>query len=235
MRRPRVRIPSAAAIAGGLTVLALVIWAVAKGVPFLDTQAQAVYATPTGQPGSEIALPGKGGRLCATGIEYGPQARYVEVTTRSKYPLGPVAFEVRAPGYRARATLPASGPQNGVLIAKIAPAAREVGGGTLCVVNQGRHQMVVFGAAPGRGTSAASATTLDGKPSPTQMSITLLTSPSASLGSRLGAIFDHAAAFRPVAGWEIWVLALLVGIGAPIAVAVALASAAAEDELPPRD
>jgi hypothetical protein len=228
-----VRIPSAPAIAGGLLLLALIVWALAKGLPFLDTQAQAVYATPTGQPAAEIALPGKGGRLCTTGIEYGPQARYVEVTTRSKYPLGPIVFDLQAPGYRTRTTLPASGPQNSALIAKVAPATREVAGGTLCLTNRGRHQLIVFGAPPGRGTSAASATTLNGKPSQTQVSITLLTSPSASLGSRLGAIFDHAAAFRPVTGWEIWVLALLVGIGAPVAVAVALALAAAEDELPP--
>ncbi|HEY4095222.1 MAG TPA: hypothetical protein VGM33_06930 [Baekduia sp.] len=229
------RVPSAPALAVGLFLLALVVWALAKGVPFLDTQAQAVYATPTGQPAAQISLPGKGGHLCTTGIEYGPQARYVEITTRSKYPLGPIGLEVRAPGYRADTTLPARGPQNGVLIAKIAPATREVGGGTLCVVNHGRHRVIVFGAPPGRGTSAASTTTLNGKPSPTQVSITLLTSPSASLGSRLGAIFDHAAAFRPVTGWEVWVLALLVGIGVPIAIAVALASAAAEDELPRPD
>ena len=60
--------------------------------------------------------------------------------------------------------------------------------------------------------------------------MTLLTSPAQSIGSRLGDIAAHIAAFRPMTGWEVFVLGLLAVIGMPIAVGVALARAAAQDD-----
>jgi hypothetical protein len=86
-----------------------------------------------------------------------------------------------------------------------------------------------YGINPGRGSSPAT-TTVDGKAIQQQLSVTLLTSPSKSLGSRLGEIFDRVAAFRPVTGWELWLLALLALIGVPVALGVALARSAALDD-----
>ncbi|MDX6726093.1 MAG: hypothetical protein QOK49_898 [Baekduia sp.] len=237
MRRALAVRPSPAVIALAVAVLAFLAWGAWKAVPFLQSKPQEIFATPTSQPNAElaqIAVPGKGGRVCLDGIEYGPDAKYVYVTLRSQYPTGAIDVEASAPGYTARTRQPAGGPADGPLILKIAPARRAVAGGTLCVVNHGRHQLALFGVPPGRGSSATT-TKVDGKDSKAQLSVSLLTSPSKSLGSRLGTIFDHAAAFRPVTGWEIWLLALLALVGAPLAIAFAVAAAAAEDERAPRD
>jgi hypothetical protein len=173
--------------------------------------------------------------MCTSGITYGPSARYVEITVRSgRYDLGPLALQARAQGYAADATVRADGPKDGVVVVPIRPAPRGVRQGSLCVVNHGRHTLTVFGVPPGRGTSAFSATTIDGKPSQIQMSLTLLTKPSATVRSRLGAMFRHASSFRPFTAWEAWILALLVAVGAPVALAVALSRAADEDESAPR-
>jgi hypothetical protein len=239
MRRALAYRPSAQAVAVVVTLLAFVAWGAWRVVPFLHSKPAEIYATPTTQPTGSASLapvpvPGKGGQACVNNIAYGPGAKYVFITVQSaKYRAGALTIDARAPGYSASVQQPA-GLQGGDLpvIVKIAPATREVDGGTLCVRNHGRHRVGLYGIPPGRGSSPTT-TTVDGHPVTQQLSVTLLTSPSASLGSRLGTIFDHAAAFRPVTGWEIWVLALLVGIGAPIALALALAGAVAEDELPP--
>jgi|GEM_PF-2206310 len=243
MRRVLALRPAPALIALVVALLAFAVWGVAKAIPFLGSQQQAIFATPTSQPNAQLAqvpVKGKGGRVCLQGVTYGPDARYVYVTRRSRYSTGEIVFEAHADGYDARARQPAAdGPQEGPIILPIAPARREVAGGSLCVVNLGRHQLTLFGVPPGRDSSSTT-TTIDGKASTTQVSVTLLTSPSASLGSRLGAIFDHAAAFRPLTGWEVWILALLAAIGAPVAIALALFRATAEDDeqarpLPPPD
>jgi hypothetical protein len=235
MRRLLALRPSPAVIALAVALLAFLAWGAWKAIPFLQTKPQEVFATPTSQPNAQLAqlvVPGKGARACLSGVEFGPDARYVYVTVRSRFVPGEILVEARAKGYAARARQAAGGPQEGPLILPIAPARQEVGDGTLCVVNRGRHQLALYGVPPGRDASPTT-TTIDGKPTKEQLSVSLLTRPSASLGSRLGTIFDHAAAFRPVTGWEIWLLALLAGIGAPIAIGLALAGAAAEDERTP--
>ncbi|QEC46251.1 hypothetical protein FSW04_00785 [Baekduia soli] len=211
-------------------------WGVKKLGPFLDTQAQEVYATPTVQPTDAATLapiPVKGGKqVCLHNVEYGPGAKYVYVTITTTRPAGPIAVEARAQGYDAKAVQPAGAASDVPLIVKIAPAPREVGDGTLCLTNLGRHQIRFYGIHPGRGSSPTT-TTVDGKAIPEQLSVTLLTSPSKSLGSRIGTIFDHVAAFRPVTGWEVWIVAILALIGAPVAIVVALVRATAQDEAPP--
>jgi hypothetical protein len=220
-------------------VLFALFFTLRKVLPFLDTQMQEIYATPTTQPTdtaslATIQVPGKGGRVCLDGVSYGPGAKWIYVTARAgKYPTGPIRIEARARGYRAATVQRGGLLDDAPIIVPIKPAPREVGSGTLCLRNTGRHRVGFYGIHPGRGSSPTQ-TTVDGKPLPEQLSLTLLTSPSKSLGSRLGTMFDHVAAFRPMTGWQVWLLALLVGIGGPVAIAFALLRAAAEDELPPR-
>jgi hypothetical protein len=220
-------------------VLFALLFTVKKVLPFLDTRAQEIYATPTTQPTDSASLatiqvPGKGGRVCLDGVEYGPGAKWVYVTVRAeRFKTGPIRIEARAPGYRARTTQRGGLAGDVPVIVPIEPARRAVGGGTLCLRNAGRHRVGFFGINPGRGSSPTQ-TTVDGHDLKQQLSLTLLTSPSSSLGSRLGTMFDHVAAFRPVTGWQVWLVALLVGIGAPVAIAFALLRAAAQDEQAPR-
>ena len=72
---------------------------------------------------------------------------------------------------------------------------------------------------------------MNGKAVDQELSITVLTDLSQSLTSRLGTIASHIAAFRPVTGWQVFLLGLLAVFGVPVAVGVALARAAAEDDV----
>jgi hypothetical protein len=221
-----------------LTLGVFALWVVVKAVPFLGGQRAEIFSTPTVQATDPSALAlvpvKKHQRVCVNQMEYGPGAKYVSLSVRTTRPSGTILLEAKAPGYVASARRPAGLIGDVPIVIPIAPARSEVDGGTLCLTNEGRHQVSFYAINPGRGTSPAQ-TTVDGKPVMQQMSVTLLTSPSKSMASRLGTIFAHVAAFRPVTGWEVWLLALLAFIGVPVALGVALARAAADDEVPPPD
>jgi hypothetical protein len=209
------------------------VWTVWKVVPFLGTDKPEVFATPTVQPmdPGSLALVAvkRDQRVCLDQMEYGPKARYVALTLRASRPSGPISIEARAPGYVARARQAPGLSGNAPVLVPIAPAKQEIDGGSLCITNEGRHKVSFYGVNPGTGSSPAT-TTVDGKAVKPQLSVTLLTSPSKSLGSRLGEIFDHVAAFRPVAGWEVWLLALVAFFGLPVTLGYVLSRALAQDD-----
>jgi hypothetical protein len=211
-------------------------WFVWKALPFLRADRQAVWSTPTVRPEGPAPLaPVKvrhGQRACLDNIDYGPGARYVQVTLQgSERPAPALRVEARAPGYRTDARIAGGAPGDTPVVVPIRPADREVGGGTLCFVNDGRYAARFYGTTLGRNASL-SKTTIDSRPVDGQISVTLLQSPSASIGSRLGDIASHIAAFRPVTGWEVFVLGILAVLGVPLLVAAALAQAAAADARP---
>jgi hypothetical protein len=221
-------------LAGVLVLFAL--WFVVRAVPFLDRARPATYATPTIQPtepATLVPIAVKGGQsACADHIPWGPDARYVQFTlTGSKWPSSPLRIVASGPGYRATARLPEGAAAGDVLqTLAITPARTEIPNGTLCVFNEGRHQIKLYGINPGRGSSP-STTQVDGKPIEPELSISVLTNPSQSLTARLPTIASHIAAFRPLTGWEVFLLGLLAVFGVPVAVGVALARAAAEDDV----
>jgi hypothetical protein len=221
-------------LAGVLVLFAL--WFVVRAMPFLDRGRPAIYATPTIQPTEPAALAPiavKGGKsVCADQIPWGPDARSVQFTLTggSKWPTSPLGIVATGPGYRATARLPDGTAGDVQQTVAIAPARTVIPNGTLCIVNEGRHQIKLYGINPGRGSSP-STTKVDGKPIEQELSITVLTSPSQSLTARLGTIASHIAAFRPLTGWQVFLLGLLAVFGVPVAVGVALARAAAEDDV----
>ena len=227
-------------LVGFLALFAL--WFLVKGRPFFTNGHPDIYATPTVQPydaGLLSPVPVKGGQTaCTDQIPWGPDARYVQFTlTGSKWPASPLTLVASGPGYRAVAHQPAGTPGDTLQTLPITPARKNITNGTLCITNDGRHRVMLYGIAPGRG-SGPSTTTVDGAPLPQELSITLLTHPSRSIGARLGTIASHIAAFRPLTGWEVFVLGLLAVVGVPVAVGVALARAVAVDEAagpPPGD
>jgi hypothetical protein len=215
-----------------LTLLLVVGFAVWKAVPFLQGGRPDVYATPTVMPldGVGIAVNIKKRQTaCLEGIDLGPGARYAQVSLHTKRPSPPLEFVARGPGYESRTRVPGGLGDNAVVVAPLTPAPRNLSNASLCVRNLGRHQVGFYGAAPGR-DHAPNVTTVDGRPADGQLSVRLLRSPSRSLFGQSGDIFDRIAAFRPVTGWEVGILALLVLIGAPLGLAVALARAAGEDD-----
>ena len=214
-----------------LVVVLFAGWFLVKGLPFLDTATPVTYATPIPPPDSAAELlevrVKRDGRVCTDGITYGPDARYVVVTALTTAPAGPLRFEARAPGYSADARVPAGTANNTQAVVPIRPATSEIGGGTLCIVNEGRRAVGFYGVAP---TTVPARTTVNGAEQQQDLSVTLLTSPSASLGSRLGSLLSHAAAFNPTSTWLLWIVFALLLVGAPIALGVALGRALAQDE-----
>jgi hypothetical protein len=221
-------------LAGALVLF--LAWFLVKGIPFLTEGRPATWATPTSTPssGDQIApvTVGAGGRICVGGMPWGPDARYVELRVQpGVHAMAPaIDLVATAPGYRATATVPAGLKQNAEAIAKIAPASHEVTG-TLCVVP--RAKLSLYGVLKQGRLAAPVAVTLDGRRvADRQLSVTLLTNPSQSLLGRFGDALDHVAAFRPVGRWFVWLVALALVLGTPVALAFALAEAAAEDDEP---
>jgi hypothetical protein len=217
-----------------LTLLLVVGFTVWKVVPFLQGGRPDVYDTPTAIPLDGVGTPvtmKKGQEACLTGLDLGPDARYTQFSLQTKRPSPPLQLTVKGPGgYVARAPVAGGQPDNTVVITKITPAPRELSGGRFCLRNLGRHAVSVYGVGHGARSSAPNVTTVDGKPVDGTISLTLLRSPSRSLWAQLGETFDRMAAFRPVTGFEVWILALLVLLATPVGLAVALARSAATDD-----
>jgi hypothetical protein len=217
-----------------LVVVLFGLWFAWKGEPFLKRSPPEVYSTPTIQPtgpgdlGNVVVK--RNGRACLDQLDFGPGARYALVTALTDQPTGPLRFEARAPGYAADAVAPAGAGSNQQIIVPLKPASREVRGGTLCIINEGRHKVGFYGVSANNHQGTPPQTTVDGKLSDLDLSLTLLTSPSKSLKSRLGTIFDHMAAFNPLSGWTVWLLFLLALIGVPVALGAALGRALVEDD-----
>jgi hypothetical protein len=218
------------------TLVLFALWFVWKGIGWLDRGRPATFATPTVQPydpGLLAPIAVKGHKtVCTDAIPWGPDARYVQFTLtgdpkRPNPAIGVVA--TGAGGYRATATLKAGAVGDALQTVAITPATATMDDGTLCLTNTGRHQVHFYGIAPGRG-SGPSVTKVDGTAIDPELSITLLTSPSQSLLARLGTLSQHIAAFRPLTGWEVFLLALLAVIGVPVAIGSVLARAAAQDD-----
>lgn len=212
-------------------VVAFAAFLVIKAPGWLDKAPAQTYATPVAQPdsGGELApvqVP-KRQEACVDRIPFGPDARYVLVTVVTDGPAaGPLEITAKADGYAATARVAAGTPNNGQVVAPIAPAARE-GLGTLCITNQGKREIGLYGVGGGANPST---TTVAGAVSDRDLSVTLLTSPSKSLGSRFGSLLHNAAAFNPLSPWLLWIVLALVLVGAPVGVGVALGRAAADDD-----
>ena len=219
-----------------LLVLALAFFAyflVAKASPFLKLARPDVASTPTVTPQNPAQLAPvtakRGEQVCLGDVVFTPDARYVKVIVQATHPTGPITVQALAPGYVTAGKIPGglSGTADG--LARIKPPSGDVRG-ELCLTHTGRHRVSYFGVNPGQREGAPLPTTIDGRRSATQLSVTLLSSPSRSLWGQLGSIFDRVAAFRPITGWMAALLFGLLMLGAPVALAVALARAAAEDD-----
>ena len=96
---------------------------------------------------------------------------------------------------------------------KLTPTAPREALGTVCIHNTERRAVGFFGTPINGRMTAPSATTVNGKPAAGALSMSVLTSPNASIGSRLGELSGRIAAFRPVAGWQVLLALVLLLAG----------------------
>ncbi len=224
------RLPGPVAVACAL--LALVV--LAGFVPWALRERPAVSSTPIVRPPAVVAelqlRPGT--EACVSEVLFTPEAQEVKVqVTRTRQDAGPpLQVTAAAAGYRARAAAPGGyGPRRDLELA-IPPAPRQVAGGRLCLRNAGRGDVWLLGTVEERAL-ATQRTSLDGRPAPVQLAVTLQERENRSLPARAGELVDRAAVFRPgyLAPPVLWLLLAAVLLAVPAAVLAALRRALAED------
>ncbi len=215
-----------------LALLALLV--LAGFLPWLLRERAAVSSTPIIRPPSVVAelqlRPGQ--EACVSDVLFTPEAEEVKVqVTRTRQDAGPrLAVTASAEGYGARAAAPAGyGPRQDLEVA-LPPAPRQVGGGKLCVRNAGRTDVWFLGTVEERAL-ATQRTSIDGRPAPVQLAVTLQEREPRAFLARVGELVDRAAAFRPayLGPAVLWLLLAGVVLLVPAAVLAAFRRALDED------
>jgi hypothetical protein len=208
-----------------LAPLVVAIAALAGFLPFLTREREVVVATPQPPPlfqPAPITLL-LGAEVCPGPLRIDGGADVVRVVGErfSEGDATVLHVAVSGPGYAAARTYRDYAPGQALDVALPRPprplAAK------LCVANYGDRAGLVQGNGEGRGQGALT-TTLNGRPSPVSLVVTLLRERRQSVLARLGETFRHAAALQPgfAPAGVLWVLAVLVLLGVPAAVTVAL-------------
>jgi hypothetical protein len=218
MRRPML-------IAVGVYVGALVVLALAVGLPFVqkkrDTPAE--VPSPPALVATSLDVIRPGGRLCMRDVAISAQAEQMRVTVGTYFRPGPaLGVSVRAPGYESRARVPGGYKDNSTVIVPLArpPSSRLV---TVCIRNAGPRKLALYAAAD-RAQSRV-VVTIDRRrvtPTPT---LSFNEARPVSIGARAGVTAGRIAVFRGFLdhSWIVWLLALLALIAAPLLIALGLA------------
>lgn len=208
----------------------IIVLAIAKFVPHLGGQAPSIDSTPAVQPLAELTdvtlEPGQ--TLCVRGVALGPDsrfARFFRPVRRAGVP--PLTVTATGPRYRSVSQTPRNRDAPRVITVPLEPPRTEIDGASICIRNDGRRNTYLIGVPPGL-DSTVSETSVNGRPIPEDVTVTLLKDPSASRLSNLPAILDRASAFTPFGPWAAWLLSALVVVGVPAALGVALARSCPE-------
>jgi hypothetical protein len=209
----------------------IIVLAVAKFIPHLGGQAQSIDSTPAVQPLRELTdvklEPGQ--TLCVSGLVLGPDSRFVRFlrpVRRAGVP--PLTVTANAPGYRSvtRTSRNRNAPREVTVPLKAPTTERD--GASICVRNDGRRNTYLIAVPPGL-DATVSESSVNGRPIPEYVTVTLLKDPSASRLSNLPAMLDRASAFTPFGPWAAWLLSALLVVGVPAALGVALVRSCPED------
>lgn len=208
-------------------VVVLAAW---KLVPFWTTPAPTVDSTPVAVPlanYAEINLR-EGDVACVKDVILGPSSRYLRFLTSVRGPTS-VRAAVTAGSYRSRAVSTAVNQQP--LTFTIDPPQDEIAGAKVCLEARQSRQLVILGI-PASQITSDSYTTVNGKRSKVNATLTVLESTGSTRIAGLPATVRHAAAISPLPGWLIWIIFFLATVGALAALAYGLGESA--QDLPAR-
>jgi hypothetical protein len=142
-----------------------------------------------------------------------------------------------APGYHATSLLAGGYFEGSVAVPLVPPDHALIA--SACFVNRGRSAALLDGTREPRAlsrstTSIGSTTSIAGPGVVGDIAVEFLDSPRRSLLGRLGEVFGHVSVLtdRLVPVWLVWLLAVLVALGVPLAVLTALYLALRADEAP---
>ena len=205
--------------------------AAALFIPWATEEREVVESTPAHTPlYQRVEVPvAPGKEVCVEPVTIPRRADRLRFGVLTGARPGPeLAVTATAPGYRAEARIPAGYVDALTLDADIAPPKRDVRG-AVCFRNAGERSAGLVGTTDARILARADPT-VDGQRLPTtEVSLQVMRRERASLASRTGELFDHAANVAPgFAGrWLFALLALVVVLGVPLG---ALAAAAQPED-----
>ncbi|MEA2373822.1 MAG: hypothetical protein QOD53_285 [Thermoleophilaceae bacterium] len=175
-------------------------------------------------PAAVAAVVAPGHEVCQTPLVMGAATNAVDFQVgTSRRPAIPLRISVRDTTGRTIAQGASSDYQDGKIQRvsfRTVPGAAKV---SLCIRDVGRAPVYPYGSE----SVGDSGTVLDGRRNSVDLSLTFLRSHPRSALSLVPAAFRHASVFRFdwMGAWTWWVLAALLGVGAPILCAFALRSA----------
>ncbi|WP_157591796.1 hypothetical protein [Solirubrobacter soli] len=215
-----------------ITVAAAVVCLVAAAffVPFLLRDHDLVASTPSPRPlfnVTPLALPANQ-PLCISRVTIPPDARQVRFTAITGGAPGPeLAVTLAAPGYSARATVPAGYADATTVAPRITPPP-DARLGTVCIARRGNTPVSLTATAETR-TQSRPEGRIDGAPVDADAYLAFYEGATGTPLAHLGDIVDRASAFRPgiVGPWLLWPLLALAVLGVPAGVVWALRRAAA--------
>ena len=217
------------AIAFTVALLALV--AAAGFLPFLTKERNIAVSTPATNPvftsPALIQVPG-GERACLDDVLLDPEADLARFRVGTYGFEGPpLVLTLFGEGYRERVPVSRGFADNADLGVTIRGPERELIGG-VCIANEGRRLIALYGTAEGR-TQSRVDVTVDGEPLPaTDVALAFYEREPGTVIERIPDALDAMAAFRPIGAWLTWPLLLLVLIGMPALAIWALARAFAQ-------
>lgn len=237
MRSARLRAMTAGpAGAAALLGLALVVAGAAIWfVPYLTRQRQQIAETAAPPPlfvlGEFPVQPHQSACLESVTLTAKGDLAQFGLRPATTTPRGgpPVEVVLSAPGYGARAHVPGGYPGGGVALPIAPPPRDELG--TVCFINRGDSALLLAGSKEAR-TISRSQLLIAGEPVAGDVALAFLRSRPRSLLEGLGEVFGHASNLtdRLIPVWLIWILAVLVAFGVPVATLAALYAALRDDE-----
>jgi hypothetical protein len=214
--------------------LGLLIACVAWFVPYLTRERGYLAGVPVPPPflAQEHVGVKPGSEACLSDVAFDTDAELVDFTVLAgRRPRPPIGIVARARGYRAAATVPGDYEPPTTLRAPIDPPERSVIG-TLCIRNRGKRRVDLLGTTDARTAVGRPVTRIDGE-EVADITVRLLSSDQGSVLERLGQLVDRAAAFKPGlfgAPVFLWMVVLLVAIGAPAAAVYSVLSSFRESD-----
>jgi hypothetical protein len=183
---------------------------------------------------SLFALPGfavePGQQACMESVTLGPHGDVVEFWLAAAGAPGapPVEAVLSAPGYLTRAYLAGGHPPGAALLPIAPPPHEQIG--LVCLLNRGSSPLQLLGSQEARSFSRAQLV-IAGRAVVGEIGLALLDGRPRSLLDRLDEAFAHASNLtdRLVPAWLIWLVAVLVTLGVPLAMVAAFYRAITEE------
>jgi hypothetical protein len=185
---------------------------------------------------SEFTLPAHQ-RACMSGVTISPHMHVAQFELReppgSSHGSPPIDVLLSGPGYEALAHAP-SEQSEGPVEVQIEPPPRSLIG-SVCLINRGPSAAILVGSREPR-SRTRSQLTIAGKPTSGDIALTFLSGRPRTRLSRLAEVFDHASDLTDqlIPAWLIWIVAISVALGVPLATVAVVRRALAEDEVASR-